>query len=236
MKQGFFVAFLALSLAPAAFAAEPAALKVTLKGIQAGKPIPAKYAFCKPDAKKRTVDGGNVSPGISWSKGPEGTKSYVIIMHDPDVPTVFDDANKEGKTLPATMPRQNFYHWVLVDIPADRTSLAEGQDSDKVKKPGKPAGVMEYGTRGVNDYGKFMGGMFGGYDGPCPPWNDERLHHYTFTVYALNVANLGIAGNFGAHDVERLLTGRTLAKGSVMATYTQYSGKKAAKPAKSKKK
>ena len=60
------------------------------------------------------------------------------------------------------------------------------------------------GTRqGINDYtgwfagDKDMAGNYFGYDGPCPPWNDEILHHYVFTVYALDVPRLDIAGDFG---------------------------------------
>ena len=90
---------------------------------------------------------------------------------------MFDDANKPGKLLPDSMPRQNFYHWILLDIPTKRyLDLAEGRDSKNVVPGGKLTGKTAYGTNGKNDYAKFYrSGSYGGYDGPCPPWNDLRF-------------------------------------------------------------
>ena len=81
--------------------------------------------------------------------------------------------------------------------------------------------------RGINDYTKFMAsnpdmaGDYGGYDGPCPPWNDERLHHYVFTVYALDVGSLGLSGSFTAPDALKAMEGHILAQASWTGTYTQ---------------
>jgi phosphatidylethanolamine-binding protein (PEBP) family uncharacterized protein len=99
--------------------------------------------------------------------------------------------------VPASLPRAEFSHWVLVDVAATVTEVAEGADSDGVTAHGKPTGATDLGVRGKNDYtGWFAGdadmeGTYGGYDGPCPPWNDELVHRYTFTVYALDVDSLG---------------------------------------------
>ncbi|MBV8939136.1 MAG: YbhB/YbcL family Raf kinase inhibitor-like protein [Alphaproteobacteria bacterium] len=196
-------------------------MQVTIAGLQSGGAISPELSFCAPSASGHTQDGGNKSPAISWSKGPAGTKSYAIIMSDADVPTRFDDANQEGKTIPASLPRKTFYHWVLVDMPANEQSLALGEDSSGVNKAGKPPGKRDYGMRGVNDFGGFLKGTFGGYDGPCPPWNDELLHHYTFTVYALDVPTLGLQGGFGGKEASTAMEGHVLASGSITGTYTQ---------------
>lgn len=195
--------------------AETESLTVTLDGIANGAPLPQKFAYCLPDEKgQSSMTGKNISPAISWSKGPEGTKSYAVIMVDPDVPAVFDDAGKEGKTLPADMPRQNFYHWTVVGIPADVNSIAEGK--------GKDASV---GTLGVSDYPKFMGKEdtqpYMGYDGACPPWNDERVHHYHFQVFALDTEKPeGLKETFTGAQAEAAIVPHVLAKGEVVATYT----------------
>ena len=189
-------------------------LTIKVSGIEDGKPIPAKFAYCQPDGKGRTVTGGNISPAISWSGAPAGTKSYALIVVDPDVPAKFDTANKPGHVIAVDFPRQNFYHWVLADIPANMQGLPEGKNSGGVTPGGKPAGSTEYGINGLNDYG------FGGYDGPCPPWNDERLHHYHFIVYALDIASVGLSGPIKGQEVEAAIEGHVLAQGEVVGTYT----------------
>ena len=134
--------------------ASAANLKVKVDSFTGGKRIPPQYTFCVPAAQGHVTRGADKNPRISWSKGPKGTKSYAIIAVDPDVPTIRTDMNQEGKTLPASMPRTNFYHWVLVDIPATVTSLAEGADSDAPVVHGKPPGLTKNGVRGINDYTK----------------------------------------------------------------------------------
>jgi hypothetical protein len=109
---------------------------------------------------------------------------------------------------------------VLVDIKADRHRIPEGADSYRVDPEGKRTQVTKYGMRGVNDYGSFMKGTFFGYDGPCPPWNDERVHNYTFSVYALDVATLDLQGAFTAADVTKKMEGHVLASGSAAGKYT----------------
>ena len=218
-----------LVAAMAALVAAPAAaasLKVHLGGIGAGKPIPQKYTFCVPAEQGHVSRGPDKNPKISWSKGPKGTQSYAIIASDPDVPTIRTDMNKEGKTLPADMPRRTFYHWVLVDIPATTTSIAEGADADGAQPHGKPPGPTKLGVRGINDYtaafasNDEMKGNYGGYDGPCPPWNDLRLHHYHFTVYALDVPKLDLPADFGGAEALAAMKGHILAQGSTIGTYT----------------
>jgi len=201
-------------------------LKVTVQGIAEGARIPAENAFGVPGDGVLFTFGPNVSPAISWSAGPAGTRSYAVIMHDASVPTVFDNANQEGKTIAADLPRMDFFHWILVDIPAGTTQIAKGAESTAVVPKGKPVGTTDLGVRGANDFGMFMAGNpdmagdYGGYDGPAPPWNDEIVHEYHFTVYALDIASLGLRGAFGGKDALAAMQGHILAKGSVKGLYT----------------
>ena len=65
-----------------------------------------------------------------------------------------------------------------------------------------------------------MGGVYGSYDGPCPPWNDSIVHHYHFTVYALDVETLGLSGEFGGDDVRQAIEGHVLAQAEHVGTYS----------------
>jgi hypothetical protein len=203
-----------------------ATLSVTIDDWPNGGPIPERFAFCVPADEGHVTMGRNRSPAIRWSGAPAGTKSYAIICHDPDVPSKPDDVNQEGKTVPASLPRIDFYHWVLVDIPAEMTSLAAAAESDGVIPGGKSPGKCAHGVRGLNNYTDWfagddtMKGDYGGYDGPCPPWNDEIVHHYHFTVYALDVATLGLSGRFGGPEALKAMEGHVLAKGTWTGTYT----------------
>ena len=162
-----------IGIAGSADAAAVEQLKVSVDAIQNNGPIPAEYAFCVPSPQGHTKSGANKNPEITWSKGPAATKSYTIIVVDTDVPSVFDDADKEGKVIKESLPRQDFYHMVLVDIPASQNRLAMGADSSGITPKGKKPGATPNGLRGINDYTDATSGTFGGYDGPCPPWNDE---------------------------------------------------------------
>jgi hypothetical protein len=203
-----------------------AKLTVTIDAWPDGEMIPEEFAFCALADEGHVRMGRNRNPGIRWSDAPAGTKSFAIICHDPDVPSKPDTVNKEGQTVPADLPRIDFYHWVLVDIPADREEILAGEDSARVTARGKPLGPTGYGVRGLNNYtdwfasDKDMAGDYGGYDGCCPPWNDEIMHHYHFTVYALDVATLGLSGRFGGPEVLKAMEGHVLAKGSWVGTYS----------------
>ncbi len=192
----------------------------------AGGPIPAHNAFGKPGDDGPFAFGGNVSPRVAWSGAPAGTKSFVLLCHDPDVPSVGDDVNQEGKTVPADLPRVDFFHWVLVDIPASTSELPEGAGSEGVVAQGKAPGATPHGTTGINGYtGWFAGdaemaGDYGGYDGPCPPWNDSIVHHYHFTVFALDTESVGLSGSFTGEDVRKAIEGRVLAQAEYVGTYS----------------
>jgi Raf kinase inhibitor-like YbhB/YbcL family protein len=191
-------------------------------------PIPGEFAFCVPADEGHVALAPNRNPQLEWSDAPSGTKSFALICHDPDVPSRGDDVNKEGRTVPHDLPRVDFYHWVLVDVPATLSKIAAGSHSNGVTPRGKTPGTApnDHGVQGINDYtGWFAGdpdmrGDYGGYDGPCPPWNDERLHHYHFTIYALDVASLGLSGSFTGAQALAAMRGHILAQATWIGTFT----------------
>ena len=187
--------------------------------------IPAKCAFGRPAQPVALSD--NRSPHLAWKDAPAGTRSFVLTCIDPDVPSRGDDVNQAGRTVPAELPRVEFVHWLLANIPAECGELAEGACSDEVTPRGKrepfgPPGSVQ----GLNDYtGWFAGdpamaGQYLGYDGPCPPWNDALLHHYRFSVSALDVPALPLSPGFTLAQLRQAMAGHVLAEASLVGTYT----------------
>ncbi|HET6898329.1 MAG TPA: YbhB/YbcL family Raf kinase inhibitor-like protein [Vicinamibacteria bacterium] len=103
-----------------------------------------------------TCQGRDVSPPLSWSGAPEGTKGFVLIVDDPDAPD------------PAA-PKRTWVHWVLYAIPAGAAALGEAVVSAKL-----PAGTRE----GTNDWNRT------GYGGPCPPVGRHRYFHKLYALDA----------------------------------------------------
>jgi Raf kinase inhibitor-like YbhB/YbcL family protein len=192
-----------------------------------GDPIPARYAAGTFDGTGGVTFSENVNPHLAWRDVPAGTRSFVLVCHDPDVPSRGDDVNKADREVPEDLPRVDFFHWVLVDLPASVGSIGEGEYSRGVTPHGKPGPDAPHGARqGVNDYtGWFsddpqMAGDYYGYDGPFPPFNDARLHHYVFTLYAIDVERLPVEGRFAGADARAALTGHVLAEVRHTGTYT----------------
>ena len=133
--------------------------------------------------------GGNVSPQLSWSGFPEGTKSFVVTCFDPDAP------------IPG-----GFWHWVLVDVPATVTSL----EADAGHRTGKgvPAGAFHV----HNDLGELA------YGGAAPPPGD-RPHRYYFAVHAVDSENLGVDSSASAAVVSFMLAFHTLGRAVIAPTY-----------------
>jgi Raf kinase inhibitor-like YbhB/YbcL family protein len=104
--------------------------------------------------KKHTCDGDDISPALSWFKVPEGTKSFVLIVDDPDAPDPSD-------------PKMTWVHWVLYNIPADINTLPEG-----VEEQDLAPGILG----GLNDWKKT------GYGGPCPPIGKHRYFHKLYAL------------------------------------------------------
>ena len=110
--------------------------------------------------------GQNTSPATTWRNPPAGTRSFAVMVHDPDAPT----------------GGAGFWHWVVVDIPATATALSRGVGTpDGRKLPGEARQIAtDFGTPG--------------WGGPCPPVGDKP-HRYVFTVYALKVDRLELPAN-----------------------------------------
>lgn len=202
-------------------------MKLTSNSFTDGAKIPAEFAFCAPDPVTHATLSQNRNPHLAWGDVPAGTKSFALICHDPDVPSKGDDVNKEGRVVPAALPRVDFFHWVLVDLPATMSSIAAGEFASSVTAKGKPGPAAPHGARqGINDYtgwfagDKDMAGNYFGYDGPCPPWNDSILHHYVFMLYALGVARCPVEGTFTGADVRKAIDGEVLAKARITGVYS----------------
>ena len=193
-----------------------------------GGVIPARCAFAEPHPDTRVTLAGNRNPELSWGNVPEGTGSFALICHDPDVPSVGDDVSQEGREVPADLPRVDFFHWVVADLPADLRGIEEGEFADGVVPGGQKTARGPHRSRqGLNDFtGWFSGdpdmeGSYFGYDGPAPPWNDSIIHHYVFTLYALDMGSTLVYGNFTGANVREAIDGHVLAEASVVGTYTQ---------------
>ena len=192
-----------------------------------GAAIPGHHAFAVPDAASRIKLAANRNPHLAWSGLPKGTMSVVVLCHDPDVPTRPDDVNREGRSIPASLPRVNFCHWVLIDMPASGSPIRDGEFSNGVTPKGKSGPLAPRGTRqGINDYtGWFkndpdMAGDYFGYDGPCPPWNDSIPHHYVFTLFALDLDKCPVRRKFGAADVLKVMKGHVLGTAKITGLYS----------------
>ena len=202
-------------------------MRLMSSSFREGETIPGEFCFAVVDPVNHVSSSENRNPQLAWSEVPEGTKSFALICHDPDVPSKGDDVNKEGREVPASLPRVNFYHWLLWDIPASVREIAAGSHSDGVTPRGKKGPAAPGGMRhGINSYtGWFasdpdMKGDYYGYDGPCPPWNDSIVHHYIFTLYALDMDRLEVEGELAAESVQAALKTHVLAEAKLMGTYS----------------
>jgi Raf kinase inhibitor-like YbhB/YbcL family protein len=117
--------------------------------------------------------GGNVSPALQWSNVPSGTKSLALQVYDPDAPT-----------------GSGFWHWAVYNIPADSNGLARGAGNSAATLPaGAFGGNTDFADTGATG----NNGNNGNYGGPCPPEGDKP-HRYIFTLFALAVPQLEVAG------------------------------------------
>lgn len=221
-RRSIAAAVLAAMMAASGAYADNDHLTVEIGGLDRSGRLPDQAAFCPP-VSSATRD---ISPAVKWSAGPKGTQSYALLMADPDVPQDFSQINKAGTTIRTDAARITLHHWVLVDIPATITSLTSGVESEGLVPHGKPVGETGHGRRGANVYTSFlasnpeMAGIYGGYDGPCPPVNDERPHRYVVKVFALDVPSLGLTGAFEGPAAENAMRDHVLAQGEAIATYT----------------
>jgi len=134
---------------------------------------------------RHTCQGEDLSPALSWSGAPDGTKSFALIVDDPDAPD-------------PRAPKMTWVHWVLYNLPADASGLAED-----VKD--LPAGTLE----GLNDWKRT------GYGGPCPPIGRHRYFH---KLYALDTV-LSDLGKPTKAQLEKAMEGHVLASAELIGTY-----------------
>ncbi|MGH8128351.1 MAG: YbhB/YbcL family Raf kinase inhibitor-like protein [Gammaproteobacteria bacterium] len=204
-------------------------MELKIEGFADGDWIPERYAFAVPDPEQHMQFAANRNPGLNWQDVPEKTASLVLLCYDDDVPARADDVNQADRTIAKDFERTRFYHWVMVDLAVSLDHIAEGSVSDGITKGGKPnPPAPDNARQGLNDYTGFMagdpelGGQYFGYDGPCPPWNDERMHHYHFVLYATDLERCPVKGDFTGAEVEQALKGHILAKTEVTGRYSLY--------------
>ena len=178
-------------------------MRLTSETFQDMGRMPDECAFGLLGPDKEYVWGRNLNPHLTWSDLPPGTRSLVLINDDLDVPVKLDTFNKEGAVVSKSLARRTLCHWVLVDLAPEGPPIALGEFSRDVTVGGKPGPQATRGTRqGINEYTAWfksnekMRGDYYGYDGPCPPWNDEIPHRYVFTLYALEAPRLDVEGRF----------------------------------------
>jgi Raf kinase inhibitor-like YbhB/YbcL family protein len=189
--------------------------------------IAEEFCFGIPAPEGHVQLGRNHNPDLRFAEIPAQARSLVLICVDPDVPSKPDDVNQEGRSVPASLPRCDFYHWVMVDIPVSTQGIAAGAACSGITPRGKREPAGPKGARqGLNDYTNWfagdpdMGGNYFGYDGPCPPWNDELMHHYQFVLYATDLERCPVDGAFTGQDVMQALEGHILATASITGLYS----------------
>lgn len=205
-------------------------MQIKSENFQDGQRIPAEFAFGKPGPDAPCIFSDNRNPQLAWSDAPSGTRSFVLMCVDSDAPTKPDDVNQPGRSVPASLPRAEFVHWLMLDISPEVRELGAGSCAEGVIPRGQrePFGP-EDSVQGLNDFTDWfagdadMAGDYFGYDGPCPPWNDELMHHYHFRVFALDVATLGLSGRFTLADVRETMQGHVLAEAGLTGIYTLYA-------------
>ena len=160
--------------------------KVTSADLRANARIDARHLY-----RGFGCTGENLSPQLSWSGFPKGTKSFAVLAFDPDAPTL-----------------SGWWHWVAFDIPVTVTSLPRGAGDPT--KALMPAGTKQSRT----DFG------VPGYGGPCPPPGD-RPHTYRFLVVALSVPTLDVPPDATAALVSFTIRANALAVGGIMGRYSR---------------
>ncbi|MGW4124365.1 YbhB/YbcL family Raf kinase inhibitor-like protein [Nocardia sp. NPDC004711] len=192
-------------------------MKVRSDSFDADARIPAAFAYGVPDAVHHVRAGANRNPHLAWDEVPAGTRSFAVVCCDPDVPRTGSDVNIEGRTVPEELPRNDFYHLVLFDIPADVRQIAAG--SLQTAHGGAGPAAPHHARYGLNDFSSAKMDHYG-YDGPCPPWNDQRIHHYVFTVCALDVEQLPLKQAVTGKQLRQAMIGHVLGQADLVGTYT----------------
>ncbi len=194
MRSSWKIGVLALVMAGAVGAAVTAPKRVEAAGAFAltssafknNGAIPEKYSF-----NGMGCTGQNVSPPLEWKNPPAGTKSFALMVHDPDAPT-----------------GSGWWHWVVYNIPADATSLPEGAGA--AGGTALPKGAVQ----GNGDFGKPEWG------GPCPPPGSGK-HHYNFTLFALKIEKIEVPPGASAAMVGFNAKANAIASAKLTGTFSR---------------
>jgi len=155
-------------------------MKIESTAFQAGEPIPSRYSG----------ESDDISPALSWSDLPNGTKQLALVCDDPDAPCP-----------------EPWVHWVIYNIPADIAGLGEG--IKRQETPPAPAGAVQ----GANSWPSDNIG----YRGPMPP-PGHGVHHYHFKLYALD-AELHLSSGLDKKELLAAIKGHVLAEAELVGTY-----------------
>ncbi len=175
---------LALALLGAAGLAHSAGFTLSSPTIKPGSTLTQAQVF-----NGFGCSGQNISPALNWSGAPPGTKSFAVTLYDPDAPT-----------------GSGWWHWVVINLPADSTGLAEGAGTADGKA--LPAGARQ----GRTDFGA------PGFGGACPP-QGAKPHRYIFTVFALKTDKIDVPADASAALIGFMLNANKLATASFTAKY-----------------
>lgn len=177
-----------LVLAGSAVAANAQTFKLSSPDFGPDKPFAEKFLFTG-----MGCGGGNVSPSLAWENPPEGTKSFALMVHDPDAPT----------------GGAGIWHWVVVNIPATARSIEQGA--------GTPDGAkLPSGSRQIN--GDYISMGIQGWGGPCPP-KGAKPHAYNFSLYALGVEKLDLSPTSTASNAGFFINRNALGKATLTGLY-----------------
>ena len=158
----------------------PATITVDSPALKSNRPVPRDY----------TADGRNISPPLTWSNVPAGTKQLAVVCEDPDA----------GNPPP-------FVHWVIYNIPPTAAGLPENVPFEPdAPMPASIAGAIQ----GVSGFRRPI------YRGPAPP--PGKTHHYHFVVYALD-ASLDLKPGLTRADLLSAIQGHVIGHGELVATY-----------------
>lgn len=188
--------------------------------------LPSRVALGRSDGQGGATFAANRNPHLTFLDVPEGVKSFALWCVDPEAPSVGTDVNVPDRSVPLWLPRAEFFHWAVADLPADLRTIPEASHANGLTPRGKPPGPTPHGGRqGLNDYtGWFqghseLGGSWAGWDGPFPPWNDERIHVYHFVLAALSVPKLDLPDNFDGRALRAAALPVAIATATVSGLY-----------------
>jgi Raf kinase inhibitor-like YbhB/YbcL family protein len=180
MKKALLAAALTCAATVPAFAFELAS-----PDIAAGQPIAMAHVF-----NGFGCTGQNISPALNWKNAPAGTKSFAVMVHDPDAPT----------------GGAGFWHWAVVNVPASASALPRNAGTGD--SANMPAGARQINT----DFGA------PGWGGPCPP-TGNKPHRYNITVYALGVEKLDLPTNATASLTGFMVNGNAIGKATLQGVF-----------------